>query len=143
MPLKEHLWEEHPGGETLLLSKRSRAYHSACLSVSGSLAFLQVVGSCQSAHPKLLLNQKEKDAELRSVTGNSQRMQEPERPPEVLALKRRPSPAARDSLMEASLPPLSAPKLRPWKHDGAIQPGLASCRRSEQMLPQRESWGSI
>ena len=119
----------------------SRAYQSACLSISGSLAFLKVVGSCQSAHPKLFLNQKEKDAELRSMTRNSQRMQEPERPHEVLALKRRPGPAARDLLVEASLPPLSSPKLRPWKHDGAIQPGLASCRRKVSRCCHRGSRG--
>ena len=58
----------------------SWARQSAYLSISGSLAFLKVVGSCQTAHPKLLLNQKEKDAELPSMPGNSQRLQEPEQP---------------------------------------------------------------
>lgn len=77
MPLKEHLWEKHPGGKTLLLSKRSwEPGLSICLFVNfRELAFLKVVGSCSTAHSKL--NQKEKDVELQRMARNSQRTQEP------------------------------------------------------------------
>lgn len=103
---------------------RSWACQSAYLSISGSLAFLKVVGSCQTAHPKLLLNQKAKDAELPLMPRNSQRLQEPERLQEVLALKRRPGPAALDLLTDIPLPPPSSLKLwqqaEPWQQDEAV-----------------------
>lgn len=107
MPLKEHLWEKHPRGETLLWSKRGQepGCQSACLSVSGSVAFGRVVGSCQTAHPKLLLNQKEKEAELWSMPRNRQRVREPEQPCGVLALKKSSGWAALGSLMDTLLPP--------------------------------------
>ena len=98
----------------------SWARQSAYLSISGSLAFLKVVGSCQTAHPKLLLTQKEKDAELPSMPGNSQRLQEPEQPQEVLALHRRPGPAAPDLLTDVPLPLPSSLKLGPWQQDEAV-----------------------
>lgn len=141
MPPKEHLWEKHPGGAALLLSKRSRepGCQSACLSISGSLAFLKVGGSCQTAHPKLLLKQKEKDAELRSMPRNSQRMPEPERAQEVLVLGEGPA----QQPWTGSWRSLShrSPRPRPWKPDGATQPGLASCCRKVSRCCHRGSRG--
>lgn len=134
MPLKEHLWEKHPGGETLLRSKRGQepGCQAACLSVSGSLAFGRGVGSCHSAHPKLLLNQREKAGGLQAMPRNGQRVQGPGRPHGLLALRKSSSQAA---------PALSSPKLRPCKHNRATQPGLASCRRKASRCCHRGSRG--
>lgn len=96
MPPKEQLWETHPGEKAPAVQEEpgDRVHQSACLSVSESLAFLKTVGSCQTAHPKLLLNQKEKDAELQCGTGNSPELREPELPHGVLALEEKPGPGS-------------------------------------------------
>lgn len=139
MPLKEHLWEKHPGGETLLRSKRGRepGCQSAGLSISGSLAFGRVVGSCHTAHPKLLLNQRKRKANFTQCPGSgSGRMS---------SWHEGKAPAGQ--LWACSAIPSSRPLVSKAQ---ALQTQQGHTtwthflpKKSEQMLPQREPWGSV
>lgn len=145
MPLKEHLWEKHPGGETLLRSKRGwePGCQSACLSISGSLAFGKVVGSCQTAHPKLLLNQKEKEAELQLMprTGRGRRSQSGR----VGSWRQGKAPAGQPwtcSWVPLSCPPVCKAQALETQQGNTTWTHFLP-QKSEQMLPQREPWGSV